>query len=92
MMILSRFKKILLSPVILTLLLLCLPLNTCYSFEYENDGMEDLFSLSLEELQNVKISVASGFEQSLAEAPSTVTLITEAQWQTMGATTLDQEP
>ena len=56
----------------------------------EDDAMDMLFSLSLAELQNVKISVASGFEQSLKEAPSTVTVITQAQWQVMGASTLDE--
>ena len=86
------YRKIFLYPVVLILFALCLHNRSAFAFEYEfeGDAMEGLFSLSLEDLQNVKISVASGFEQSIAEAPSTVTLITEAQWQAMGATTLDE--
>ncbi len=47
-----------------------------------------LFQLSLKALMDIPITVASGFEQALADAPSTVTLITEAQWQAMGASHL----
>jgi len=79
----------------LYIVFLCLNLSFISPYSYafdedDDDAMEMLLSLNLAELQNVKVSVASGFEQSLKEAPSTVTVITQAQWQVMGATTLDE--
>lgn len=45
----------------------------------------DLFELSLEELQNVRISVASGFEESVLDAASSVSLIQREDWMARGA-------
>jgi len=51
------------------------------AFEYvpEDDQYPDLFSLSLEDLLKVKVSVASRFEQSVIDTPSNVTVISKAQ-------------
>ncbi|MEZ5506823.1 MAG: TonB-dependent receptor [Gammaproteobacteria bacterium] len=45
----------------------------------------DLFELSLEDLQNVRISVASGFEESVLDAASSVSLIQREDWMARGA-------
>jgi len=45
----------------------------------------ELFELSLEELQNVRISVASGFEESVLDAASSVSLIQREDWMARGA-------
>ncbi|HET8704722.1 MAG TPA: TonB-dependent receptor plug domain-containing protein, partial [Pseudomonadales bacterium] len=50
--------------------------------------VDDLFNLSLNDLSNVKVSVASLRLESVAEAPSTVNLITPTQWQSKGASTV----
>ncbi|MFT7559373.1 MAG: outer membrane receptor for ferrienterochelin and colicins [Flavobacteriales bacterium] len=48
-----------------------------------------LFQLSLEELMGLKVvSAASGFEQGLDRAPASVTVVTQEEWQAMGARTL----
>jgi outer membrane receptor for ferrienterochelin and colicins len=41
--------------------------------------MDTLLQLSLEQLMNVKVVTASGFPQTAAEAPSTITVITAEQ-------------
>jgi outer membrane receptor for ferrienterochelin and colicins len=47
---------------------------------------ESLFGLNLVELMAQQVVVAaSGFEQKTSQAPATVTVITAAQWQLMGA-------
>ena len=52
-----------------------------FSFEENPEGQFDsaLFSLPLEDLLKVKVSVASRFEQSVIDAPSNVTVISKAQ-------------
>ncbi len=50
---------------------------------------DPLFSMTLEELSKVTVvTAASGFEQSVSRAPATVTVITDSQWQVMGARSL----
>ena len=41
--------------------------------------VQQLLSLSLEELMDIKVSTAAGFFQSVTEAPSTITVITAQQ-------------
>lgn len=41
--------------------------------------VDSLLQLSLEQLMNIKVVTASGFAQTTAEAPSTITVITEQQ-------------
>lgn len=61
------------------ILYLCLqPINAVADYKAER-----LFDLSLEELMN--ISVASLFDESMLEASSSVTVITEEVWQNNGA-------
>ncbi len=66
------------------LLLALLALNpTTVSAAGDSDG--DLLSLSLEQLMQVRISVASLFESDALHAPSNVSVITEHDWQNQGA-------
>ena len=61
------------------ILSLCLqPISTMADYK-----IESLFDLSLEELMN--ISVASLFDESVLEASSSVTVVTEETWQNNGA-------
>jgi len=46
--------------------------------------VDSLVQLSLEELMNIKVVTASGYLQSTAEAPSTITVITDQQIQERG--------
>ena len=48
----------------------------------------DLFKLSLSDLSQVRVSVASFFPESIAQAPSSVNLVTAPQWQAQGARTV----
>lgn len=51
----------------------------------------DLFDLSLEELMQIRVvTAASGFEQSVKQAPSSVTIIEAAEWKARGAKNLTQ--
>ena len=50
-----------------------------------NDGTADYMNFSLEELSRIKVFIASGTEQTVNEAPSTVTVITEEDMQKTGA-------
>ena len=55
----------------------------------EVSEVSSIYSLSLQELLQVRVVTAvSGYEQSLDDAPATVTLIQREQWQAMGATEL----
>jgi len=42
-------------------------------------GVDSLIQLSLEQLMNIQVVTASGFEQTMAEAPSTIIVITDKQ-------------
>jgi outer membrane cobalamin receptor len=46
---------------------------------------QDLFSLSLEELMNIKVSSTSYFDQTLMEAGNSVTHVEPARWKELGA-------
>jgi len=53
---------------------------------YAMADMDDLMTLSLEELLNVKVvTAASGFDQNTRRAPATVTVITNEEWQAKGS-------
>ena len=47
-------------------------------------SVDSLLQLSLEQLMNIQVVTASGFAQSTAEAPSTITVITDKQIQERG--------
>jgi len=51
---------------------------------------ESFFNLSLEELLDVSISIATGSKQTLITAPATASVITAKQIRAMGATSLDE--
>ena len=57
------------------------------SFTEENDS-DSLLALSLEELSQVKVIIATGTEQTLDKAPATVTVITAEDIKMTGATNL----
>jgi len=51
----------------------------------------DLFNLSFEELMKLQVvTAASGFEQNIKHAPSSVTIIEASEWQARGAKSLTQ--
>ena len=55
---------------------------TSYVLKAQKDSIEDitkLLNLSLEELMNIKVVTATGYLQTTAEAPSTITVITAQQ-------------
>lgn len=51
---------------------------------------DDLFSLSLEELGQVSVRIATGTEKPLVRAPAVATVITAEELEAMGAQTLDE--
>lgn len=57
-------------------------------FLYAFQSTDDLLDLSFEELTQVKVIIATGVEQDIKKAPSTVTLITAEDIKTTGATNL----
>jgi outer membrane cobalamin receptor len=63
-------------------LTICFFLIIALSLNAQQDttsGVPKLLQLSLEELMNVKVITASGYAQTTAEAPSTITVITAQQ-------------
>ena len=65
-----------------TLFLFCLLLP---QFLYAEQSTDDLFDLSFEQLTQVKVIIATGVEQDIKTAPSTVTLITSEDIKKTGA-------
>lgn len=59
-------------------------------FAYCEGDIDDLFGLSLEELRNVKINVASLKEETISESPVPVSLITADMIKQSGALTLKE--
>src|SRR6187402_2696149 len=53
--------------------------------EAKTPAINDLLELSLEELQQIQVTVASPFRESDLVAGSTVALISERDWQLAGA-------
>ena len=51
----------------------------------ENSQSTSLFDLSIEDLLNVKVTIASLFEESELDAASSVSVITKEEWQQTGA-------
>lgn len=60
----------------------------CLSLPVQAD--EDLFSLSLEELGNVSVSIATGTPKSLASVPAGASVVTAGEIASLGAQTLDE--
>lgn len=56
----------------------------------KKDRLEDYLSLSLVELGNIKVSIATGNGTPLDKAPSTATVINAAEIEAMGARNLDE--
>jgi outer membrane receptor for ferrienterochelin and colicins len=72
--------------VVLSLFLLPVSYPLC---ALEDDTQGSLFELGLDDLLSMKVvTAASGFEQSLDDAPASVTIIDAEEWQAMGATEL----
>jgi len=55
-----------------------------------DDEIDYLFSLPIEELMQVKVTVANRFEESFVNAPSSVTVITGTEIERMGVRTLTE--
>ncbi|MBQ0752789.1 MAG: TonB-dependent receptor [Gammaproteobacteria bacterium] len=53
-------------------------------------ALDDLFSLSLEELSGVNVSIATGTVKPLAQAPAGASVVTAEEIAMMGAQTLDE--
>ena len=51
----------------------------------DTTGLKHLINLDLEQLLNTKVSIATKSEQSVEQAPSVVTVITQKEMQNMGA-------
>ncbi|MCP4148415.1 MAG: TonB-dependent receptor [bacterium] len=77
-------KSILLSLVLVALMVLMLPAWPLYGEEAEKDD-EDLFEISMEELLNIEIAIATRSLQSIEDAPSIVSVITAGEIERMGA-------
>lgn len=58
------------------------------SFSYAQQNADSLFDLSLEELTQVKVIIATGTEQTLDKAPATVTVLSAEDIKKTGATNL----
>lgn len=62
--------------------------GVCYA---HGDNIEQLYSMSLEELSQVQVvTAATGYTQKLKKAPATVTVIEKEEWQARGVDLLSQ--
>jgi outer membrane receptor for ferrienterochelin and colicin len=61
--------------------------STANAFD-EEEEYSALFALSLEDLLDVKVSVASRFEQSIIDTPSNITVISKKQLQSWNVSPL----
>ena len=59
--------------------------NANAAIKQTNPSLDELLAMSIEDLFNVKISVASRFNESSLQVGSTSTVITEEQWSSLGA-------
>lgn len=81
--------KLLSSIFILIVISATLLRGTAYAFEEDEDKeYSALFALSLEDLLDVKVSVASRFEQSVIDTPSNITVISKKQLQSWNVSSL----
>jgi outer membrane receptor protein involved in Fe transport len=58
--------------------------------ETTKEVMKELRSMSLEELLEVKVTVASKTAENISDSPSSVTVFTRQEWLAMGVTTLEE--
>jgi iron complex outermembrane receptor protein len=72
-----------------TLLLFITMLFNSASFA-QDEELDTLFNLSLEELLNLKVSSASGVEESLRDAPAAMVIITSTDIKQRGYTSIDE--
>lgn len=83
-----KSQQLIIAKMLSGILLSCSGILSIAYADDDDSSFNDLFALSLEELQQVTVNVASGTDQSVSKASATVTIITESQWQLLGATTL----
>ncbi|MCK4591194.1 MAG: TonB-dependent receptor plug domain-containing protein, partial [Candidatus Latescibacteria bacterium] len=57
---------------------------------YAQETQQDILDIQLEDLLNVKISTAAKYEQTISEAPASVTIITSEDIKRYGYRTLDE--
>jgi len=81
------------SPVLLSLILF---LSSGLADTHTPSSLQELLNLPLQDLVNIRISVASRFSESTLETGSTASVIARAQWRTLGARrfkdALDNQP
>ncbi len=58
--------------------------------ETDSTSVDSLFSLSLEELMNIKVSTASRFEENMSDAPATMIVLTKEDIEQRGYTELSE--
>jgi len=73
---------------LLTLTTLSLSVNVVLADEPET--LVDLLNMTLEQLMEVKVTIASRTEETVAQAPSSVTMFTRSQIEAMGITELGE--
>ena len=67
------------------------PLASLFCFaSLTHANNDDLFALSIEDLLEVKVSVSSRFDETLRQAPSSVSVITNQEFEILGLTTLEE--
>jgi outer membrane receptor for ferrienterochelin and colicin len=71
--------------ILIKLLLLCFTVSNINS-QSSDTSMTSVFSMTLEELMNTKVAIATKSEQPLSETPSSVSIITAEDIKNMGAT------
>ena len=87
----NKFSKVKNQCQVLMLLIFLLAwISSVYAQEKETIKMEDLLSMSLEELMNVDVSTAAKVSQKMKETPATVRIITADQIRERGYFTLEQ--
>ena len=69
------------ATTLLALLLVCV----CASSQEIDTSMARIYSMDMEELMNMKVSIATKTEQSVSESPAIVSVITSEEIQRMGA-------
>ncbi len=77
-------------PRLLTLTTLGLSVNSALAGQINQEELDRLLDMTLEQLMQVTVTIASKTEQTVAQAPSSVTVFTRSQIDALGMTKLDE--
>ncbi len=80
----------LIKKIILNLMILLILTPQLHLFAQEQVKPEELFELSLEDLMNTEVTLASGVEESLIDAPAAMIIITSDDIKQRGYTSLNE--